>query len=449
MTTDTCIECEVNLAKYKCLERDYDRMNMEAQRDRDMMEATLQNDNTNPDVDFNAIRRDLCILPKCNDPKCLTRHGNYSVLLKLYEEHIVQRKKHFKMADISIKQNQIMGSSQMLQRHSNRKDLEAAKRGEHNAHLQYTNLLGEFEALRQIKTDPLCRDTEILKLRQEVEDTKKFAMERNTTCVNANLQYTRMEQLKEEASKENTELRMKLDYCNRDIKNLQETVDAFRQAQPQDLQSHTCGMCTDLKCAQKINQSGDKLYGAQRELAEKDAKLQQLSDICEKLRRENAYLKEQNIQALNAESGSVDNKRKYEDTTQTVITRPTDLEAKFTQDLSMKFNCLFFVGTCTSVIDENTLYDSFLMDQPENERLEVLSQVYASCHNGQDMQERDKKKFKSDLLGDQKDSSRVNKRSFAACLKTMGGISRRRNNKIVWVNIHLRRQPCFQKRQLG
>ena len=122
MTTGTCIECEVNLAKYKCLERDYDRMNMEAQRDKDMMEATLQNDNTNPDVDFNAIRRDLCILPKCNDPKCLTRYGNYSVLLKLYEEHIVQRKKHFNMADISIRQNQIMGSSQILQRHSSRKD---------------------------------------------------------------------------------------------------------------------------------------------------------------------------------------------------------------------------------------------------------------------------------------------------------------------------------------
>ena len=277
-------------------------------------------------------------------------------------------------------------------------------------------------------------------------------MHMNSVAVNANLQYTCMEQLKEKANKENEELKMKLNYCNRDIKTLQETVEVFKQAQPQELQTHTCGMCTDLKCGWKFNIMSDKFYGVQRELAEKDAKLQQLSDMCEKLRRDNAFLKDQAAQALNADPGSnslANNKRKHEDTTQAVITRPADLEAKFTQDLNMKFHCLFTVGTCTSVIDENTLYDSFLMDQPENERLEVLSQVYAACHNGQDMQERDKKKFKSDLLGDQKDSSRVNKRSFAACLKTMGGISRRRNNKIVWVNIHLRRQPCFQRKQLG
>jgi hypothetical protein len=286
-------------------------------------------------------------------------------------------------------------------------------------------------------------------LREEAAKERNYALERNDVAVNANRQYEYKEQLYQLEKKEKAELEMKLNYCNKEIATLKETIEAFKQAQPQDLQTHTCGVCADLKCAWKICSLNDKLYGAQRELAEKDAKLQQLSDLCEKLKRDNEFIKHQTQQASQDDIAPGYNKRKHEESTSTVIARPGDLQATFTRDLDLKFNCLFLIGNPTSVIDENTLYDSFLLDQPENERLEALSQVYAACHDGQDMQERDKKRFKLDLLGDPNDSSRVNKRSFAACLKAMGGVSRRKYNKIVWVNVHLRRQPCFQRKNLG
>ena len=145
MTTDTCIECEVNLAKYKFLERDYDRMNMEAQRDKDMMEAMMQKDGTNADFDFNLVRQDLSVLEHHDDPKCHALHANFCVLLDMYESVVEQRNKYFKVAEISCKHNRIMGSSQMLQRHSNRNDLESEIRKKHN-------IMFLFDSLREERT---------------------------------------------------------------------------------------------------------------------------------------------------------------------------------------------------------------------------------------------------------------------------------------------------------
>jgi hypothetical protein len=74
--------------------------------------------------------------------------------------------------------------------------------------------------------------------------------------------------------------------------------------------------------------------------------------------------------------------------------------------------------------------------------------MYSACHHGEGLPDREKKKYKHDLTGEVKDSSRIGKRSFSACLKALGGISTRKNSKTIWVNIHMRRIPIFERTEL-
>ena len=91
--------------------------------------------------------------------------------------------------------------------------------------------------------------------------------------------------------------------------------------------------------------------------------------------------------------------------------------------------------------DENQLYDKFMADQEPSKRMEVLDLMYAACHAGKQMSEKEKKNYNP---GDRKGKkSRMFKSCFSACLRHMKGASRRKGTKIVWTNVHLRRAPVF------
>jgi hypothetical protein len=196
----------------------------------------------------------------------------------------------------------------------------------------------------------------------------------------------------------------------------------------------------------------DKISGQWKELYGKDRIIQEMREERDKAKQSSVYWKEQHSKLTEGSQDSnmqqPTNKRMREDVP-VAAPKPRDLEAKMSADLSLRFNMLFNVSDVyNATLDENTLYDNFFMDQPEKEKLQVIEEMFSACHGGSKMPERDRKKFKSDLLVDAADSSRIGKRSFAACLKALGGVSQRKYAKTVWVNVHMRHPPMFQRMQL-
>jgi hypothetical protein len=122
-----------------------------------------------------------------------------------------------------------------------------------------------------------------------------------------------------------------------------------------------------------------------------------------------------------------------------------ELNATLNEDLTRKLDCLFIrTHNLDLEMDENKLYDAFLLDQPEAERLPILHSMYAACHGGATIPEKEAKNY--DPNASESGSGRIAKKSFAACLRAMGGIFKRKGTKIVWRNIHQRRSPCFADR---
>jgi len=123
------------------------------------------------------------------------------------------------------------------------------------------------------------------------------------------------------------------------------------------------------------------------------------------------------------------------------------LQAKLEGDLKMQFHSLFVISPeCDGNLDENTLYDSFMLDQPETERLNILSLMYSACHAGWELPDREKKMFKDNGTESKKKTIRICKHSFSACLKALGGISKVKNSNKLWNNIRLRHPPCFENK---
>ena len=83
-------------------------------------------------------------------------------------------------------------------------------------------------------------------------------------------------------------------------------------------------------------------------------------------------------------------------------------------------------------IDEDELYDVFMLGQEEHQREQVLNQMFASCHNGQPLPVKELKRFRS------KPKARSCRDSFSACLRAIGGVVCKRDKRNVWLNFRLK-----------
>ena len=83
---------------------------------------------------------------------------------------------------------------------------------------------------------------------------------------------------------------------------------------------------------------------------------------------------------------------------------------------------------------ENDLYDDFMSSQAPHLQEQILDRMFASCHNGQRMPEKERKRLRS------KPNCRSCKNSFSACLRAMGGIMRKKESRKMWLNIRLKKR---------
>jgi hypothetical protein len=105
-------------------------------------------------------------------------------------------------------------------------------------------------------------------------------------------------------------------------------------------------------------------------------------------------------------------------------------------DLTAMLQGQFEVVTETDQLEtcENDLYDDFMSSQAPHLQEQILDRMFASCHNGQRMPEKERKRLRS------KPNCRSCKNSFSACLRAMGGIMRKKESRKMWLNIRLKKR---------
>jgi hypothetical protein len=113
-------------------------------------------------------------------------------------------------------------------------------------------------------------------------------------------------------------------------------------------------------------------------------------------------------------------------------------------ELTLRIQSLFeLMPGVDAELDENDMYDEFMLDQEPHRREQVLEQMFAACHNGERMPENERKRFRAAMTA-KNNSIRSCKRSFSACLRAIGGVMSKKRSRNVWLNFRQTRAPIFK-----
>ena len=284
------------------------------------------------------------------------------------------------------------------------------------ARIKQGRLQIQIDELKKQKNDPLCRVSEIVKLRANIEHGREI-MERiefSARCAQREL-YAQIEcekmaccGLQEKVSS--------LEACvlmqQKKINSLETFATNPYSSETRQLFEHD-----DLVCRlQKVTEERDQAQGCAahwKEMYDKERLInyEGCSDTDEEL--------------SNNDEESLGN-------TMVSTIGPND-------DLTLKLQDQFEIvlGTDQLKTCENDLYDAFMSSQEQHLHEHVLDQMFASCHNGQRMPEKERKRRRSTP------GCRSCKHSFSACLKAIGGVARKIDKQNYWLNIRQKKQSSL------
>jgi len=105
-------------------------------------------------------------------------------------------------------------------------------------------------------------------------------------------------------------------------------------------------------------------------------------------------------------------------------------------DLTMNLRSLFqiFPAWYSENLEEGGMLLDFIADIEPSERIENLRWMLACCHGGV---------MPDDVKNEELIASKITKKCFSACIKALGGVSRKIGSKIVWVNVRRTRRPIY------
>jgi hypothetical protein len=111
-------------------------------------------------------------------------------------------------------------------------------------------------------------------------------------------------------------------------------------------------------------------------------------------------------------------------------------------ELTLRLQSLFeIVPTWDAEMDENEMYDEFILDQEQHMRQPIMEQMYSVCHGRAPVPERHRKRLHDTSS---RNHNRICKRSFSACLRAIGGVMVRKRSRNVWLNFRQTRAPIFK-----
>ena len=386
----------------------------------------------------------------CKREECCSLVSSLNGTLQEYAKLEKSRNMYFKMLDDSIKINQ-------------RWDDERAKgRGEKLDVISKQNALicdlknaiarlrYDLQVLHEQKTDPYGRDEVVMQLKEKIASKEGREAFLNNSLYNCNLDERIAKDGWEAEKKANEELRKEHGLLKLHNNQLIRVNEALKEARPEELKTLSfTGQCRDYPCAKRFQRLWDSSANIAREINDLKLQLQTTEHECQKARADAETWRQEYSRVLQQQITVKDaNGEEAVVMEQTPVVQYIELEPKQTVadqiscELQMRIQSFFsFDYTRTAEADEGNLYDLFMDDQEPEKRMHVLDLMYAACHQGQTMPEKDKHKYKGDDR--KKGKSRMFKSCFSACLRGLNGISKRKGTKLVWTNIHPKREPNF------
>lgn len=351
----------------------------------------------------------------------------------------------------------------------------------------YTRLRTQYDELMLKRQDPFCRDSEIVKLRHELAESKVMAAGLNRTAFNANNEARMfMEQLDQEKMSSH-ELRAQVQALESELALRGEIIDVLKQTASHESkearQLFSLGECKDLVCrnrrldmshrinmlTQQLNTAADEHERLQVELrrAKEDGDhWRRMLGEARSVKRKDRVAGERGWDHGCAHiEGGLEHEEE-EEAIPAILLGEDDpqpltinqhvvnvLEQKSKplistigpqDDLTIRLQSLFeLIPGRDAELDENVMYDEFMLDQEAHRREQILEQMFASCHNGGALPENERKRIRQ-ATTTKNHSIRSCKRSFSACLRAIGGIMVKKRSRNIWLNFRQTRAPIFK-----
>jgi hypothetical protein len=286
--------------------------------------------------------------------------------------------------------------------------LEQQKREVDLARIKQGRLQIQVDELRKKKNDPLDRVGEVAKLRANIEHGREIMdrIEFSARCAQREF-YAQIECEKMACCA----LQEKVSSLEACILMQQKKINSIEKfANSHGSEAHQCFERDDLVCRlQKVTEERDQALSGWREMYDKACSMEE----------------ENHEGSSNTGEGSLNSNDEESSSKTMVSTIGQD------DDLTLRLQDQFEIvpGTDQLKTCENDLYDVFMSSQEQHLHEEILDQMFASCHNGQRMPEKERKRRRS------APGCRSCKHSFSACLKAIGGVARKIDKQNYWLNI--------------
>jgi hypothetical protein len=328
---------------------------------------------------------------------------------------------------------------------------------------QYVRLQTTHAELKRRKDDPFCRDSEICKLRLEVADAKGMTAAYNQTALKANnearLYFAELENDKERV----VSLQAEINSLGAEVRLSAERVEVLLQTAEsrEAMQLFTVGECKDLVCRNRQLGCSHKLNMAIQEIAVLKEERKNLREDLARARADSSRWRRQcDLSSVKRETpiplsevpvGSVVSIA--DDSHETMVnqqavhvieqkSKPLVANLNRADELTMRLQSLFeLIPAWDAEMDENVMYDEFILDQEHHRREQIMEQMYSVCHGGNPMPDKERKRL-SDPSSAR--NNRVCKRSFSACLRAIGGVMNKKRSRNIWLNFRQTRSPIFK-----
>ena len=112
-----------------------------------------------------------------------------------------------------------------------------------------SNLERKYRDLEERKTDPFCRDTEVIKIRESLSDMEERFKNANKTAYLANCEAKKILGDLQTEQERVRKLEIELSTAGGKIRQLQDTIDAYQQVE--ELKNLPVALCTDFRCKKR------------------------------------------------------------------------------------------------------------------------------------------------------------------------------------------------------
>ena len=318
-----------------------------------------------------------------------------------------------------------------------RLELQDALTKEKARHLQLRNAYDELHAK---KTDPFGRDPEVARLRAELQEAKQHQANANQTAWTANRVTETLRKELQNAQERVAGLEVEMRNQGVRIKKFEEVVEAYKQAD--FLKTQPVGDCKDYLCLKramdactKERELRAKIGELQRENAYHMTKLMQMRHDADRLRTLTGGEEEGAAVGLTVDGAVVETQEAKRAKRIPKALLVADL-ANF-DELRMNIYALYMIWDAVSdgEMDVDQLLHTLLLDIAPAERRQNLTWMLLACHGNC---------MPSGVREEEVNQShKLVKESFAACLRSLGGVVRKCGGRMVWINVKQNRQPIY------